>query len=220
MVLSADGERGPSRRSGSPGIKPAKKRLRRAANRALNLLQRTILGSLMDGQPANAYAIVKALRDPNGESSFVESSIYRQITGLVQQGYLELGEEVTARGPRATYSITLKGIEAMQRWARTPASLPIQVANEAWLRILLTSSIRTRDVLQGLSTLPKEVDGRLDDLELVTRVARRERGWSIAAELEYQLEREVLDGCRRWALTATHLLEAELRAQPDEAAGG
>jgi DNA-binding PadR family transcriptional regulator len=212
MVLSADDRRGPSRRSRPPGLKPVKTGARsrkRVSKSELRLVDRTVLGSLTGEQPANAYAVVQALRHPDGESLFVESSIYRAIARLVDQAYLEQGEAATAKGPRATYTPTLQGIEAMERWVRTPASLPIQVANEAWLRMAATRFSLTSDVLDGLSTLPAEVDRRLVDLELETRRERQKGGWDIASELEYQLEREVLEACSRWANTAVRLLESE-----------
>ena len=219
MVLSADGERGPSRRSRPPGLKLAEQGAggrRGARTRALSVLDRAILGSVMDERPAHAYAIVGALRHPDGEPMFVESSIYRAITRLAGEGYLEEGVAVTTRGPRPTYVPTLKGIEAMHRWVRTPAGLPIQVSNEAWLRIASTRFGLSRDVLQGLSTLPADLDRRSDDLELVSRVARAEGSWDMASELEYQLERELLDACRRWALRALHVLESNPYAPPGE----
>lgn len=167
-------------------------------------------------QPANAYAILKALRHPDGTSMFTPSSVYREIARLTDLGYLEQDEVVTSRGRLVTYVPSMKAVEAVQSWVRTPADLPIQVSTEAWLRIASTRSCRPRDVLHGLSTLTDELDERLDELELQARIARRNGSWGMASELEYALEREALDACRRWAVVATHLLETKVKALSDE----
>jgi Transcriptional regulator PadR-like family len=72
----------------------------RTKSRPLNFLERAILGSLADEQPAHAFAVVKALRHPDGECMFVESSVYRAIARLAKAEFLEQGEMLTTKGLR------------------------------------------------------------------------------------------------------------------------
>ena len=212
MARSTDGEPGPSRRSRPPGLKrpPRLRQARKGSgrkpptNRSMNLLERAIVCCLSGQQSVHAFAIVKALRHPDGQPMFVESSIYRALARLTEDKFLEKDD-----GARPNYAATLKGLEAMKAWLTTPAGLPIQVSSEAWLRIASTRFYLYSDVLRGLAPLREELDQRADDLELMSRKLRYEGTWDIANELEYRLEREVLEASRRWLIAAIELLEAK-----------
>jgi DNA-binding PadR family transcriptional regulator len=185
--------------------------------RQLNVCAYAILVALFEWmQPENAYRIVKALSD---EGMFTPSSVYREIGRLVEEGYLESSEELTQRGPLRLYVPTMKGVEAVKGWVPTPAAVPLEVVNETWLRIQSIRFSHPRDVLKAFSPLADEVEERMIDLDVLARRARRNGSWDIAGQLEYELQRALLDACERWAGEATRLLEAEIERRSGGSAG-
>jgi hypothetical protein len=159
-------------------------------------------------EPTNRYAIAKALRGREGTPGFTESSVYREIDRALESGHVEEQEIATTRGQLRGYVLSLKGIEAVRGWVRTPAGIPIEVCPEAWLRIASIDFSRSEDVRHGLSGLADELDDREDELERKARSARRKGPWSIAVQLDFALERAALDASRRWVGEAVALLEA------------
>jgi DNA-binding PadR family transcriptional regulator len=160
------------------------------------------------GDPLNAYAIAKAMRGREGTPGFVEGSIYREIDRLLLSGHIEEEEIVTPRGRLRGYVLSKNGFEAVRGWARTRAAIPIEVGREAWLRVASIESCSRKDVCYALSGLAEELDGRMDELELKARIARRTGEWTVAVQLSFALEREALAASRRWVGEATVLLGA------------
>ena|SRR5690242_14376897 len=92
-----------------------------------------------------------------------ESQYYVEPKRLAKLGYLEARQEPGKTRPRTVYSLTDKGLNAVQEYARTPVTLT-PVKSEALLRLLL-ADLAGEDVTRAsLLTL------RADIAELMPRL--------------------------------------------------
>ena len=94
-----------------------------------------------------------------------ESQYYVEPKRLARLGYLEARTEPGRTRPRTVYSLTGKGLEALQAWAETPVTFT-PLKSEALIRLLiadLTGEAATRAALGTLRDDLADLERRLDE---------------------------------------------------------
>lgn len=88
------------------------------------------------------------------------SQWYAEPKRLEEQGYLR-GEKLPGRTrDRTHYTLTKKGVRALEDWSRTPVPLP-RVQNEAIVRFLAADLVPADATLEGLAALRDQVEEQL-----------------------------------------------------------
>jgi DNA-binding PadR family transcriptional regulator len=118
-----------------------------------------------------------------------ESQYYVEPKRLAGLGYLEARKEPGKTRERTVYTLTDKGLRALQEWARTPARFT-PLKSEPLLRLLITDLVGEAATRESIAALRDDIDdllGRIDETEanahtlphrqayllLVTRFLRR-----------------------------------------------
>lgn len=101
------------------------------------------------------------------------SQWYSEPKRLSKLGYLESRKEPGKTRPRTHYTITGKGLSALEQWVRTPAPLP-RMQHESVVRLLAADLVPPEAVAEGLPAMRAEIETALRHL----REARQ--GWSRA----------------------------------------
>jgi DNA-binding PadR family transcriptional regulator len=92
------------------------------------------------------------------------SQWYAEPKRLAALGYLESRKEPGRTRERTHYTLTGRGREAIEEWARTPAPLP-RTQNEAVVRLLAADLVSPEAVLEGLAAMRAEIDAGLAHVE-------------------------------------------------------
>jgi hypothetical protein len=176
----------------------------------LTTLQAGIIASLANcPEAAGAYAIVKGFA-----GMFPDTTVYAAVPQMVELGYL--GCEATEgrkSGPHRVYWCRREGLKALKRWAADPPATVLAPTPEMWPWISAAGLRGPGEVLRELPALEERIDDALLDLAYRARKARREEGWLLEAELEYELERAGLEASRQFVAVARGLLEARAERQ-------
>ena len=134
------------------------------------------------------------------------SQWYAEPKRLAGLGYLQARKEPGQTRQRTHYTLTEKGREAIEEWARTPAALP-RAQHETVLRLLAADLVDPAAVLEGLSVLGGEIEAALAALE---------RGRALLADLpsranlldvNHRYAERFLKLQREWLRDATKALE-------------
>jgi DNA-binding PadR family transcriptional regulator len=104
------------------------------------------------------------------------SQWYAEPKRLAELGYLDARKEPGKTRDRTHYTLTDRGREALDAWARTPAGLP-RWQHETIVRLLAADLVGPDAVLEGLPALRGEVDAAL------AQVVEAREAW---ADLEHR----------------------------------
>src|SRR3954449_5069466 len=88
------------------------------------------------------------------------SQWYAEPKRLAEHGYLEAHKAPGRTRERTHYTLTERGREALEAWARTPATLP-RIQNESVVRLLAADLVDPDAVLEGLHAMHAEIDDAL-----------------------------------------------------------
>jgi DNA-binding PadR family transcriptional regulator len=92
------------------------------------------------------------------------SQWYSEPKRLAKLGYLESRKEPGKTRPRTHYTITEKGLAALEEWVRTPAPLP-RMQHESVVRLLSADLVSPEAVAEGLPAMRAEVEATLRHLQ-------------------------------------------------------
>jgi DNA-binding PadR family transcriptional regulator len=96
-----------------------------------------------------------------------ESQYYTEPKRLARLGYLSARKEPGKTRERTVYTLTDKGLDALQNYARTPVDFT-PLKSEALLRLLICDLVGEETTRQSMATLRDDlidVQQRLDDAE-------------------------------------------------------
>jgi DNA-binding PadR family transcriptional regulator len=92
------------------------------------------------------------------------SQWYSEPKRLAKLGYLDSRKEPGKARPRTHYTITAKGLAALEKWVRTPAPLP-RMQHESVVRLLSADLVPPQAVAQGLPAMRAEIETALRHLD-------------------------------------------------------
>jgi len=131
---------------------------------SLSLFSYEILG-LVGGGGAAPHDLLRLARRDRMLAWAGESQYYVEPKRLAKLGYLEARKEPGATRERTVYTLTDRGREALEGWARTPARFT-PLKSEAMVRLLIADLVgepATRASLQGLREDVAELQARLEE---------------------------------------------------------
>lgn len=173
-------------------------------NPELSLFSYEVLG-LVGRDGAGAHDLLRMARRGRVLDWAGESQYYVEPKRLAQLGYLEARKEPGATRERTVYTLTDRGLKALEEWAQTPARFT-PLKSEAMVRLLIADLVgeaATRASLAGLREDVADLAARLAEtaesaqalphrskyLELTTDFRRRLLGLHL--ELVDAVEREL-----------------------------
>jgi DNA-binding PadR family transcriptional regulator len=126
-----------------------------------------------------------------------ESQFYVEPKRLARLGYLEAHAEPGKTRARTVYTLTEKGLQALQDWARTPVAFP-RIQHEALVRLLVADLVGEEPIRAGICTLRADMDDleqRLDEAEAAAESLPHRRKYLLLA---HRLSRRLLEVHREW----------------------
>jgi DNA-binding PadR family transcriptional regulator len=136
-------------------------------NGELTLFSYEILGLVGNGG-AGAHDLLRLARRGRLLAWAGESQYYTEPKRLARLGYLEARKEPGKTRDRTVYTLTAKARDALDAYARTPASV-LPIKSDALLRLLLADLVGeapTRESLLALREELAELELRVADSEL------------------------------------------------------
>ena len=110
-----------------------------------------------------------------------ESQYYVEPKRLATLGYLDARQEPGRTRPRTKYTLTDKGLEALQEWAKTPLAVT-PVKSELLLRLLIADLVGEEVTRESITTIRDDIS------ELFTRVGEAEvRAAALPSRTKYLL---------------------------------
>lgn len=100
------------------------------------------------------------------------SQWYAEPKRLARLGYLRAAKQPGRTRERTHYTLTSRGIAALEEWARTPVPLP-RMQHETVVRLLCADLVPAKAVAEGLAALRGEVEEALAHLAAARAAWRR-----------------------------------------------
>ena len=141
------------------------------------------------------------------------SQWYAEPKRLAGLGYLAARKEPGQTRERTHYTLTAKGREAIEEWARTPAPLP-RAQHETVLRLLAADLVEPAAVLEGLSTLGDEIEAAFLDVERARELLPDLPTRAHLLAVNYRYAERFLKLQREWLREATKALEEGSSGSP------
>jgi DNA-binding PadR family transcriptional regulator len=132
----------------------------------LSLFSYEILG-LVGSTGAGAHDLLRMARRGRFFDWAGESQYYAEPKRLARLGYLQARKEPGRTRERTVYTLTDRGLEALQAWAATPVAFT-PVKSEMLIRMLVADLVGepvTRDGIASLRTDIADVLERLDEAQ-------------------------------------------------------
>jgi len=99
-----------------------------------------------------------------------ESQYYVEPKRLAKLGYLDARKEPGRTRERTVYSLTEKGLAALEEWAPAPVHFP-SIAHEPLVKLLVTDLVGERPVAESLATLRADIADLSARLDVAAAVA-------------------------------------------------
>jgi DNA-binding PadR family transcriptional regulator len=93
-----------------------------------------------------------------------ESQYYVEPKRLARLGYLEARKEPGKTRERTVYTLTDRGLEALQEWARTPVHFT-PLKSEPLLRLLVADLVGEEVTCKSIATLRADIEDLLERLD-------------------------------------------------------
>jgi DNA-binding PadR family transcriptional regulator len=135
-------------------------------NPELSLFSYEVLG-LVGPNGAGAHDLLRLARHGRILDWAGESQYYVEPKRLAKLGYLTARTEPGKTRPRTVYTLTDKGHEALDQWARTPVRFT-PVKSELLLRLLIADLVGEAATRESISTIRDDIG------DLFTRLAESE----------------------------------------------
>ena len=143
----------------------------------LNLFSYEVLG-LIGRHGAGAHDLRQMVQRGRIFDWAGESRYYVEPKRLGRLGYLEARREAGKTRERTVYTLSEKGLDALQAWARTPTQFT-PVKSEVNVRLLVADLVGepvTRESIGALREDIEDLRARLDEAEVAaTRLPHREK---------------------------------------------
>ncbi len=172
------------------------------ATHELSLFSYEILG-LVGRQGASPHDLLRLARQWRFFNWAGESQYYTEPKRLAKLGYLSAHKEPGKTRERTVYTLTDKGLTALEEYAQTPVFFT-PLKSEALLRLLLCDLVGEETTRQSMATLRHDltdIQERLDDAERsAAQLPHREKylGLVIGFMRGYlDLHRELIDDIDR-----------------------
>jgi DNA-binding PadR family transcriptional regulator len=147
------------------------------AHGELGFFSYEILG-LVGREGAGAHDLLRMARRGRMLDWAGESRYYSEPKRLAGLGYLDARREPGRTRQRTVYTLTQKGLDALQEYARTPVAFT-PLKSEPLLRLMISDLVGEKVTRESMATLREEVadiEARLDDAERTARqLAHREK---------------------------------------------
>jgi DNA-binding PadR family transcriptional regulator len=115
---------------------------------------------------SSGYAIKKAAdRSTQNFWPISLALVYPELARLEQGGLLKRRNDPRGARARSAYTITAKGEKALAAWLRSPKVAPIQIRDEAMLKLFLADALDEEGQLQLISALRERNRERKQELE-------------------------------------------------------
>ena len=172
----------------------------------LSLFSYEILGLVGRGG-AGAHDLLRMARRGRILDWAGESQYYAEPKRLAKLGYLAARKEPGKTRERTVYTLTDKGLDALQAWAATPARFT-PVKNEALMRMLVADLVgedATRESISALREEIAELYGRIAESEASAEGLPHRRKYLL---LNMRFLRALLDLHLEWIEDVEHELGA------------
>jgi DNA-binding PadR family transcriptional regulator len=147
------------------------------ATNELSLFSIEILG-LVGRQGAGPHDLLRLAKRGRFFAWAGESRYYTEPQRLAKLGYLSSRKEPGKTRERTVYTLTEKGLQVLQEWARTPTTFT-PLKSEPLLRLLICDLVGedvTRESMAQLRDDIADIQARLDDAErTAAELPHRER---------------------------------------------
>jgi DNA-binding PadR family transcriptional regulator len=137
------------------------------------------------------------------------SQWYAEPKRLAKLGYLNAEKRPGQTRERTHYTLTGRGREALEEWARTPATLP-KIQNEGIVRVLASDLVPVEATLEGLASLREQLE---EQLAWVERARARRPESAPHREQTLEVNEIFGEGILRVQLEWLEQAEKTLRAQ-------
>jgi len=126
-----------------------------------------------------------------------ESQYYVEPKRLARLGYLDARKEPGKTRERTVYTLTDKGLQALQEWATTPVHYP-RMEHEPLTRLLVADLVGEAPVRESLATLRDDIadlSARLDEAEAAAENLPHRRKYLL---MGHRLNRRLLEVHLEW----------------------
>ncbi len=126
-----------------------------------------------------------------------ESQYYVEPKRLAKLGYLEARKEPGKTRERTVYTLTEKGLQALNEWARTPVHFP-RLEHEGLVRLLIADLVDEATIRESMGTLREDIadlSARLDTAEAMAATLPHRSKYLL---LSHQLSRRLLEVHLEW----------------------
>jgi DNA-binding PadR family transcriptional regulator len=184
-----------------------------SANAALNPSACLILG-LIRGGFTSGYAIRRAIDDMRTSAFWAttHAQIYPELARLERGGFISKHDDPQGARQRSAYALTQKGDEAFDAWLRIPDQPPIEVRDEALLRLGFGDYLSRDEALalvRRMRERSEQAAREFHDYNIPFAEAALQQGWHFPL-----LVARMGAGYHEWAAAFCEQLERELQA-PD-----
>jgi DNA-binding PadR family transcriptional regulator len=167
----------------------------------------------------SGYAIKKAA-DQSTQNFWPISLalVYPELARLEEGGLLKRRSDPRGGRARSAYTITARGEKALGAWLRSPKVAPVQIRDEAMLKLFFADALPVEDQLQLVGTLRQRNRSRRQALE---EVLQRAEGFEAQGIRYVAVAARLSSGLLGYAESWLGRLEKRLREPGDgRAAGG
>lgn len=162
-----------------------------SVNRELTLFSYEILGLVGRGG-AGAHDLLQMARRGRILDWAGESQYYVEPKRLARLGYLDARKEPGKTRERTVYTLTAKGLGALEEYARTPVTVS-PLKSDALLRLLICDLVGEEVTRNSLATLRVDVADLRERLDESEEAARRYPHRAAYLQLAVDFLRRLLD---------------------------
>jgi PadR family transcriptional regulator AphA len=149
----------------------------------------------------SGYAI-KKVADQSTQSFWPISlaSVYPELARLEAGGLLKRRSDPQGGRARSAYSITAKGEKALGAWLRSPKVAPVQIRDEAMLKLFLADALGNEDRLELILALRERNREKKEALqgEIVPRAEAFEKQGIRYVAVAARLSADLLEYAENW----------------------
>jgi DNA-binding PadR family transcriptional regulator len=153
--------------------------------------------ALVGRDGAGAHDLLRMARASRFYAQAGQSQYYTEPKRLARLGYLDAHAEPGRTRERTVYTLTVKGLGALQAWARTPARAP-RLQHEGAIRVLAADLVGEPAVREGLAALREEIaelEEQIDVGETRAESLPHRRKYLL---LNHRLARRLLEAHVQW----------------------
>ena len=159
---------------------------------------------------SSGYAI-KKVADQSTQSFWPISLalVYPELARLEAGGLLQRRSDPQGGRARSAYRITAKGEKALKAWLRSPKVAPVQIRDEAMLKLFLADALGNKDQLELIQSLSERNREKKEALrsEIVPRAEAFEKQGIRYVAVAARLSADLLGYAEGWLARLAKELE-------------